>query len=199
MTAERTPLAGFVDRFADASARSGGALLVDEQSLPLQLNLRIAPTSAGSLTAVLSGPLPLEPNTVTATAHAQIVWLGPDEWLVLGPERRPDLEPAVRAAAGSAPVCVVDVSAARTVIRLSGPAAREVLAHGCGLDLDAARFPPGTCAQTRIALADVVLIAPLDQTGDFAAAPRFAILVRASFAAYLATWLLDAATEYIGT
>ena len=91
---------------------------------------------------------------------------------------------------------VVDVSAARTVISLSGPAARDVLAHGCGLDLDATKFPPGTCAQTRLALANVVLIAPRDQPADFVRSPRFLVLVRPSFAPYLAAWLLDAATEY---
>ena len=88
------------------------------------------------------------------------------------------------------------MSAARTVIEIGGPAARDVLAHGCALDLDAGHFTPGSCAQTRLALANVVLIAPPEQA-DFAESPTFYILVRSSFAAYLATWLLDAAVEYV--
>lgn len=197
MTVERTPLAGFAARFASASAGSGGALRLQEEPLWTQVNLRIDPAAAGSLTDVLNGPLPLEPNTVTPTANGQIVWLGPDEWLLLRPNRPSDAEAVIRAAAGSTPVSVVDVSAARAVVRLSGPAVREVLAHGCGLDLDAAQFPPGACAQTRIALTDVILIAPHDQSADFAFAPTFLVLARASFAPYLATWLLDAATEHV--
>ena len=195
MTVDQTSSPGLTDRFAEATRDSGGELALGQERLWHQVNLRIDPNAAGSLTDTLGGPLPLDPNTVTTTATGQIVWLGPDDWLVLSPQRRSDLESAVRAAA-SAPVSVVDVSAARTVIRMSGPAARDVLAHGCGLDLDAARFPPGTCAQTRLALANIVLIAPHDQPADFEASPAFLILVRPSFASYLATWLLDAATEY---
>ncbi len=195
MTVDQTPLGGFADLFTEASRASAGALELREEPLWQQVNLRIEPNAAGSLTDALGGPLPLAPNTVTTTATGQLVWLGPDEWLVLSPERRSDLESAVRAAA-SGPVSVVDVSAARTVLRLSGPAARDVLAHGCGLDLDAAQFRAETCAQTRLALANVVLIAPREQRADFERSPSFLILVRPSFAPYLATWLLDAAVEY---
>ena len=49
---------------------------------------------------------------------------------------------------------------------------------------------PGTAAQTMLGQAGVVLIA-LDDTGT-----DYRILVRASFARYLADWLIDAATEY---
>jgi sarcosine oxidase subunit gamma len=195
VTVDQTPLAGFAERFADASQASGGELDLREETLWHQVNLRIDPAAGPSLTGVLGGPLPLEPNSITSTDHGQIVWLGPDEWLVISPDRRSDLEAAIRSAA-AAPVSVVDVSAARTVLRLSGPAARDVLAHGCGLDLDAAKFPPGTCAQTRLALANVVIIAPHDQSAGFERSPSLLILVRPSFAPYLAAWLLDAATEY---
>jgi sarcosine oxidase subunit gamma len=195
VTADQDPLPGFADRFVQASQASGGALELSVEARWRQVNLRIDPTAAGSLTDVLGGALPVEPNTVVSTDHRQLVWLGPDEWLVLSRDHAADPEPALRAAA-SAPVSVVDVSSARTIISVSGPAARDVLAHGCGLDLDAAQFPPGACAQTRLALANVVLIAPHDQPADVARSPRFLVLVRPSLAAYLATWLLDAATEY---
>jgi sarcosine oxidase subunit gamma len=195
VTVDQTPLSGFAKRFAAASQASGGELDLREESLYQQVNLRVDPDAGRSLTGVLGGPLPLEPNTITSTDYGQIVWLGPDEWLVISPDRRSDLEAAIRNAS-AVPVSVVDVSAARTVIRLSGPAARDVLAHGCGLDLDAAHFPPGTCAQTRLALANVVIIAPHDQPADFERSSSVLILVRPSFAPYLAAWLLDAATEY---
>ena len=196
MTVDRSPLAGFADRFSQASVRSEGRLSVVENPQWQQVNLRIAPADAHLLADALGGPLPADANTVTPTANGLTVWLGPDEWLLLSPERHLPMN-RLRAAAGSAPVSVVDVSAARTVITIGGPAARDVLAHGCALDLDPGRFPPGSCAQTRLALANVVLIAPPDQPGDFPLEPRFHLLVRSSFAAYLGTWLLDAATEYV--
>ena len=51
-------------------------------------------------------------------------------------------------------------------------------------------FTKGTAAQTMLGLAGVVLIA-LDDAGT-----DYRILVRASFARYLADWLIDAAEEF---
>jgi sarcosine oxidase, subunit gamma len=82
----------------------------------------------------------------------------------------------------------VDVSAQRTTLLVGGPRARDLLAHGCALDLHPSVFGPGSCAQTMLARAQVVLLS--QQEG-------FLVLVRSSFAAYLAEWLLDAATEYV--
>ena len=70
------------------------------------------------------------------------------------------------------------------------PHARDVLAKGCSLDLHPTVFGPGTAAQTMLGLAGVVLIA-LDDAGT-----DYRILVRASFARYLADWLIDAAEEF---
>jgi sarcosine oxidase subunit gamma len=71
---------------------------------------------------------------------------------------------------------------------VGGPRARDLLAHGCALDLHPRVFGPGRCAQTMLARAQVVLLPRPDD---------FLVLVRSSFAAYLSEWLLDAATEYL--
>ena len=70
-------------------------------------------------------------------------------------------------------------------------------AHGCALDLHPSAFAEGHCAQTRVALASVVLVAPDGESPDHVHDPVFWILVRASFARYFATWLLDAAAEML--
>jgi sarcosine oxidase subunit gamma len=59
-----------------------------------------------------------------------------------------------------------------------------VLAHGCALDLHPSVFPPGRCAQTLLARAQVILYRTEEQT--------FRLLVRASYADYLRAWLRDA-------
>lgn len=82
------------------------------------------------------------------------------------------------------------MSAQRTTIDIAGPYARDVLAHGCSLDLHPRAFGPGRCANTQLAKAQTVL-QQLDQT------PTFRVHVRASFAEYLGRWLLDACTEYV--
>jgi sarcosine oxidase, subunit gamma len=65
-----------------------------------------------------------------------------------------------------------------------------VLARGCAIDLHPRAFGRGSSAQTTLGQAGVVLLALGDDGQDFA------VLVRSSFAGYLATWLLDASLEY---
>lgn len=132
--------------------------------------------------------LPTQPNTVLVDGDVAILWLGPDEWLVVGPpDSSQRLESDLRASLGDALEAVVDVSANRTVIELSGAGARDLLEAGCSLDLDPRAFPPGRCAQTLLARANVIL-------WHVDAAATYRLFVRPSFAAYLAAWLADAAT-----
>jgi sarcosine oxidase, subunit gamma len=63
-----------------------------------------------------------------------------------------------------------------------------VLATGCAIDLHPRAFPAGSAVQTTLGLAGVVLLA-LGGT-------EYEILVRTSYARYLADWLLDAAAEF---
>jgi sarcosine oxidase, subunit gamma len=155
-----------------------------------QVNLRVDPKSraAADIGLALGVPLPTQPGTF-ASASADVLWLGPDEWLVVGAPGRDDIEALLRSAAGDAHVGVTDVSAQRTALLVGGPKARDLLAHGCALDLHPREFGPGRCAQTMLARAQVVLAA---KEGD-----DFHVFVRSSFAGYLADWILDAAVEYL--
>jgi len=65
-----------------------------------------------------------------------------------------------------------------------------VLAKGCALDLHPQSFAEDTAAETMLGQTGVILLA-VNGSGD-----DYRILVRASFARYLADWLLDAAEEY---
>lgn len=154
------------------------------------VSLRLDAADATLVDRVESGlgiSLPLVPNTASGDPDGlHALWLGPDEWLVLGPAGdAPAIESDIRSAAGDAFVVTVDVSANRIAFELSGPTAREVLESGCPVDLHPRAFRAGSCAQTLLARANVLL----HQTGD---APRYRIWVRPSFAPYLAAWLTDA-------
>jgi sarcosine oxidase subunit gamma len=154
-----------------------------------QVNVRASGEAAGRVAQALGLALPFEPNTVATLGQRSILWLGPDEWLVVdGATTAAEIEAAVRGAFVPDWGSVVDVSANRTIVELSGPHARDVLARGCSLDLHPRSFGPGRCAQTLLANTAVIVW----QTDD---APTFLILVRASFARHLARWLADAAAE----
>jgi len=128
--------------------------------------------------AVRGRPLqgfPVEPNTTAELDGRLVLWLGPDEWLVIG-AAEPDF-PAAAAA--------VDVSANRVAFEVAGGDADDVLARGCSLDLE--RLEPGRCAQTLLARAQVILLRP--------DAATLRILVRPSYADYARAWLRDAIAD----
>ncbi|MEV5955762.1 sarcosine oxidase subunit gamma family protein [Streptomyces sp. NPDC051987] len=190
----RSPLADAAPRLAAATRSSRGALRLAELPFLAQVDVRLdakGPT-ADAVGLTLGLQLPLEPDTVVHAGEVTAVWLGPDEWLVVGrPGTERDLESRIRAAAGDEPIAVTDVSAQRTTLLVGGPRARDLLAHGCALDLHPRAFGPGRCAQTTLARAQVVLVAREETRAGFW------VLVRSSFAGYLADWLLDAAVEYV--
>jgi len=178
------------------SPLEGTGLPARVRELPFlaQLDLRADPSDAdlmARLTEAIGGRPPTEPNTavVSDDGTRHVLWLGPDEWLILGePDTGPALEDAIGDAIGDGPGAVVDVSANRTTLSVSGPRARDLLAFGCSLDLHERHFKPGMCAQTLLARANVIIV-PVGPAVE----PAFRVLVRPSFAAYLAAWLTDAA------
>jgi len=189
----RSPLSHNAGRLAAATRASRGAIRLAELPFLAQLDIRLdAKGAAADAVALALGlPLPLEPNTVVRAGELAALWLGPDEWLLVGPPgTQRDLEGRIREAAGDEPVAVTDVSAQRTTLLVAGPRARDLLAHGCALDLHPRAFGPGRCAQTTLGRTHVVLIARDESRAGFW------LLVRSSFAGYLTDWLLDAGTEY---
>ncbi len=196
MTAEttirRSPLGDWAVRLAVLAP----ALLVAERPLLTQLTLRVRGTDAtAAVGAALGVGLAATPCTYTRGVgpygEVEVLWMGPDEYLVLArPGIQEVLESALRDALGDSHGAVVDVSAQRTALTLSGPSARDVLAHGCALDLHPRAAVDGMCAQTLLARAGIVLLVRDAERGEFG------VLVRSSFAPYLAAWLIDACTEY---
>ncbi len=149
-----------------------------------QVGLRLDPDgpAAACLAAVLGSELPGPNRAVAAGAH-RVLWLGPDEWLVVAADGQEDALVASLAAAVGEDGAVIDLSANRTGLELSGAFARDVLATCCTFDFHPRVCGPGQCAQTLIQKAGVLIDQRTDDT--------YLLLVRPSFAAYVAEWLLD--------
>lgn len=182
-----SPLADWAERFAALPP----VITLREFAFRLQLNLRVDPQqpAAQRIALVLGGPLPTVACTAKTYGEREVLWLGPDEWLVVADPQDSQLEAAIGAAIGDDAGAVTDVSGQRTALHLSGPAAGEVLTRGCAIDLHRQVAPAGTCVQTLIARTGVTIVVRDDT------ATRYLLLVRASFADYLAAWLVDACTE----
>jgi sarcosine oxidase subunit gamma len=188
----RSPLA---HRVADLAAVAGGVTLTELPFLAM-VNLRVEPgaEAAAGIEAALGLPFPAA-NAVSGDPQARaILWLGPDEWLVTGPESDAPALVELLAAAGRSGGSVVDVSANRTTVVLAGPDARNLLEKAITLDLHPRAFRAGRCAQTTFARGHVLLW----QTAD-GPQPAYRLLFRGSFADYFADWLTDAAQEFAWT
>jgi sarcosine oxidase, subunit gamma len=134
-----------------------------------QLDVRCSPADVWPL------GLPTEPNTVSRGETRDALWLGPDEWLVVGmpgsaQSHLAELEEALDGTHHS----VVDVSANRAVIELRSPDRYDLLATGCSIDLHpGGGWRPGRCAQTVFAHAQI-LLQELDGATRLYVRPSFA-------------------------
>jgi sarcosine oxidase subunit gamma len=128
-------------------------------------------------------------NRVVSVGDRHIVWLGPDEFLLLceaGTETH--LHSQLTLDMDGLHAAVTNVTDSLCALSLRGAAVRQVLAKGCALDLHPSQFGAGDCAQSLLAHAAVTLIA-----GD---GNRFTLICRTSFAPYVAEWLMDAGLEF---
>jgi sarcosine oxidase subunit gamma len=148
-----------------------------------QVDVRVARSEEDPLPPFL----PLEPNTWVAWVGRDVLWLGPDEWLVLDDTETTDprgVAAELSTLLSGTHHSVVNVSASRTVLELRGDDRHELLSTGCGLDLHPRSWRDGMCAQTLLARVPVLLQERLGATRVF---------VRPSYGEWLLAWLLDAA------
>lgn len=189
----RSPLAHLEERMRAAGVTGARGVTLTEWPFLTMLDLRVDPASeaADRIGTTLGEPLPRHCGHTTASGPHTVAWLGPDEWLVVSQAEAPTVAAELRDALGGDPGSVVDVSANRTTLELSGPAARQVLEKGCPLDLHPRAFGPGRAVSTTVGPVPVLLW----QVDD---APTYRLFPRSSFADYLARWLIDAMSEYRG-
>lgn len=181
MSTPRDPLEARAGDLAAIAERTGGTVVVEHVPFLAQVNLRLASAMADRVPY----PLPVEPNTAWEDGPRAALWLGPDEWMILGPPHAGrEIVAELDAALDGLHRSVVNVSANRVALEISGPGARQLLSKGCSIDLHPRSWTTGMCAQTMLGKAQVLLHERADTTG---------IAVRTSFADYLVDWLVTAA------
>ena len=145
---------------------------------------------ARAVMTTLGLALPVEANTTQAGNGVVILWLGPDEWLIVT-EREADsaILAALETSLSGQHAAVTLVSDASITYRIAGPRAADVLAKGMTLDLDATVFTAGACARSLLGRSAVLLHRPGPEN-------VYEITVTRSFADYVRSWLEDAMLEY---
>lgn len=144
---------------------------------------------AERIRALFGITLPTGPKRVAAGGVA-FIGMGPGQWLATG---QADGDPQVFAAKLKQDLIglasVSDQSDARAVLRLSGAAARQVLAKGLPIDLHPRVFGPGDAALSQIALIGAH-VWQIDER------PTYEIAVFRSLAGSFADWLIASAAEF---
>ncbi|WP_088348899.1 MULTISPECIES: sarcosine oxidase subunit gamma family protein [Rhodomicrobium] len=173
-----------VSAFADAVSPAGIRPLPGAARFALRLREADATGEAAGFR--LDQPL----NTFAAQGDRLSLRLGPNEWLLIGPEADADAIAAeIAAALGTRFHTLVDIGHRNVAIEVKGPHAADILNAGCPLDLFDARFPTGTATRTLLGKAEIVLMR-LDD------APTYRVECWRSFATYVHDFLTEAAQEF---
>ncbi|RZU63316.1 sarcosine oxidase subunit gamma [Zhihengliuella halotolerans] len=188
-----SPAGHLAAAMAAAAVEGERSVALKEIPFTVQLGVRAEPGSASAqaLEAVFGVDLPTRHGQVAGDASAlHLIWLAPDEFLAVDVSRQQGAGEADEAAAAleGLPGQVIDLSANRTILELSGASARKVLEKGCHADLHPRAFAVGAAIVTQLGPVPIIL----HRTGE----SEFRLYPRSSFADYQVRWLLDAMEEF---
>lgn len=140
---------------------------------------------------VLGIKLPAQPRSSsisTLSLGSSLYWMGPSEWLLLvdqGTESQVE-EKLRQVLTGHFSVSIV--TGGQTLINISGSNVDSILKKSSVYDFHPSSFQINECVQTTFAKATALFCRRADGSFD--------VVIRRSFADYLARWLLDAGEEF---
>lgn len=186
-----SPLAHLRGQLEAATVAGPRGISIRELPFTSQFGVRAVPggPAHAALAAATGVGLPAAVGEVAGGPDSvAVLWLGPDDFLVIAPPDSLELFEALVAALADHPGQVVDLSTNRTIVEVSGPVAREALEKGVPADLHPRSLPVGSAITTTLGPVPV----PLWRTAE----DVYRVLPRGSFAEYAALWLIDSAKEY---
>ena len=128
-------------------------------------------------------------SRIVVGRDVSFIGYGPDQWLAVSEALRNEALAAELAERLKGVASVSDQSSGRTVVRVSGPRARDVLSKGLPIDLDPRAFPLGSAATSTISLMGVQLW----QADD---TPSYDIAFFRSLSESFWRWLTASAAEF---
>ena len=161
------------------------------QELPYvnKINLRLDPNNnvyMSSCSKILGVVLPTKPNTYVQNEKVKIIWLGPDEWMVINDQEN-ELFIKLKNELGDLEASVTNISENRTIIRLSGKKIITLLSKFLVLDLEKNLGTQSSCAQTLFVKVPILLV----RNDDNNQIPVIDIFTNRSHANYIYNLLVD--------
>jgi sarcosine oxidase subunit gamma len=150
------------------------------------VRLRVRPSAAGAASDALQLPQALQWQDGDPASH----WLGPDQWLLTSDTTAAqDIISHIESALSDQLHAATDLSSSNACFVMSGPAARTVLAMGCGIDMHRSEFKTGQCVRTNFASVPLFIVAVDDDS--------FVLYVDRSYTRYLCDWIASAGKDPI--
>ena len=164
------------------------------QELPFvkKINLRGDSNNKNFILAsskILDAALPTEPNTYTNKGKLKIMWLGPNEWLIVYEAKndKNDLLVKLQNVVGSKEASVTDISENRTILRMTGNKLFTLLAKFLVLDLNNNLAHQSFVAQTLFIKVPVLIV----RNHNNNQIPEIDIFTNRSHANYIYELLVD--------
>ena len=181
-------LSALANLAASPAAQGAGARLAELRPAAIAQVTAWPDTAKDACKAIseLVGMAPGPVGSVVGHDAVTVITAAPSRYLLVSEDD--DLVGALTAALPADQTAVTDLSHARTMLRLSGEAAANILGKGLAIDLHPSVFPAGRAAQSIIHHMDVLVIARENEVFD--------LVVFRGFGLSLAEWLLDAGLEY---
>ena len=172
--------------FGAGDGRPGVELEEQRPSALVQIN-GAPPQRLRAVTAPLGLDADARANRAATGRDVVVLWTGADQWLVVSTRHRADeLGHALRTALGDGDSTLTDLSHARTVVRVGGAMARDLLAKGCPLDVDG--LVVGDSASTMLGPFNVIVHCRAEHSLD--------LYVFRSFGLAMWEWIKEEAMEF---
>ena len=131
--------------------------------------------------------LPADTFSAASKGKTSVFRIAPEKFLIVCPLRA-KMGEALSKAFKAEQAVVTELGHSRTILRVSGEAAREVLARGLPVDLEPGVFAPGAFAQSGIHGVSVVC----HRSGR----DQFDLIVPRNFAVVIYEWLEETAAQF---
>jgi len=183
-----------IDSLKDNKIQNFSGIKIQEMPFVNKINLRINPENThhiSSLGKILEVILPTKPNTYIQKNGIKIIWLGPDEWLLVDNIKNHMFE-KLKNNFDDVEASLTDVSENRTIIRISGEKIYTLLSKFLFLNLESNLSNQLSCAQTLFAKVPVLLV----RNNNDNQIPEIDIFTNRSYANYVYNLIVDG-TKYL--
>ena len=183
-----------ITELKDSTIQEYSGITFMELAFVKKINIRGNPSDNNFMSSnkkILDTALPIKPNTYTNNGKIKILWLGPNEWLVVdeNPNENNELISKLENINNREESSITDISENRTVIRIAGKKLFTLLSKFLVLDLDQNLSNESSVAQTLFVKVPIILVR--NYSNEIGQIPEIDIFTNRSHSNYIYKLLID--------